>query len=133
MTPVNQTKLYAPDAIHNGNCFAACLATLLDLPLWMVPPFDDMFGRSDWSARVDEWLTRMCALVRVRTDGHVLDRLPEFYMASGLSPRGVRHSVIYSNGALVHDPHPSRAGIASVEWTWHLEPVQQDGGVVERR
>jgi hypothetical protein len=124
VTPVKQSKLYAADAIHNGNCFAACLASLLDLPLWMVPPFDDMFGRSDWSVRVDEWLERMFRLRRVRTDESSTATLPEFYIASGLSPRGVRHSVIYSRGEMVHDPHPSGAGIASVEWTWHLEPLQ---------
>jgi hypothetical protein len=133
MTPVNQSKLYAADAIHNGNCFAACLASLLDLPLWMVPPFEDMFGRSDWSDRVDEWLTRVHGFIRVRTEGHVVDGLPEFYIASGLSPRGVRHSVIYSAGVMVHDPHPSKAGIASVEWTWHFAPVPPDGGEVVRR
>lgn len=121
MTPVKQSKLYAPDAIHNGNCFAACLASMLDLPLWMVPPFEDMFGRSDWSERVDEWLRRVWRLERVRTEGHKVDVMPEFYIGSGLSPRGVRHSVIYSNGIMVHDPHPSRSGIQNVEWTWHFE------------
>ncbi len=122
MTPAKQSKLYVPDAIHPGNCLAACLASLLDLPLWMVPPFEDMFNRSDWRDRIDEWATRMFGLVLVRTDGHPIAELPEFYIASGLSPRGVRHSVIYSGGALVHDPHPSGAGIASVEWCWHFRP-----------
>lgn len=125
MTPVMQSKLYAADAIHNGNCFGACLASLLDLPLWMVPPFEDMFGRSDWRERVDEWLTRMLGLELVRTDGHEPGALPELYIASGLSPRGVRHSVIYRRGALVHDPHPSGAGIAAVEWCWHLSPTSR--------
>lgn len=132
MTPVSQSKLYATDAIHNGNCFAACLASLLDLPLWMVPPFEDMFGRSDWNARVDEWLERVWRLRRIRIDGHEPSRLPEYYIASGISPRGVRHSVIYRGIDLVerradvicHDPHPSGAGIAVVEWTWHLEPME---------
>lgn len=124
MTPVQQSKLYAADAIGNGNCFAACLASLLDLPLWMVPPFEDMFGRSDWHARVDEWLDRIHRVRLVRTDGHETGQLHEFYIASGLSPRGVRHSVIYTSGHLVHDPHPSGAGIAAVEWCWHLEPIQ---------
>jgi hypothetical protein len=121
MTPVMQSKLYVPDAIHRGNCFAAALASLLDLPLWMVPPFEEMFDRSDWRERVDQWLERMFRLRLVRTDGHAIDALPEFYLGSGLSPRGVRHSVVYSRGELVHDPHPSGAGIRDVEWTWHLE------------
>lgn len=135
MTPVMQSKLYTKDAIHNGNCLAACLASLLDLPLWMVPPFEDMFARSDWFERVEEWLARMFTLRLIRTDGHEEGPWPEFYIASGLSPRGVRHSVIYRRGYLnaadiyraghlAHDPHPSGAGIASVEWCWHLAPIE---------
>jgi hypothetical protein len=121
VTPVYQSKLYSAEAIHNGNCFAAALASLLDLPLWMVPPFEDMFSRSDWFARVETWLHQMFRLRLVRSEEHEPARLPEFYIASGLSPRGVRHSVIYRAGELAHDPHPSGAGIASVEWCWHLE------------
>jgi hypothetical protein len=125
MTPVSQTKLATADGIHPGNCFAAALASLLDLPLWMVPPFEDMFGRTrgDWFERVEVWLERFFTLELVRSDGHQRERLPAFYIASGVSPRGLRHSVIYSNGVLVHDPHPSGAGIAEVEWTWHLKPI----------
>jgi hypothetical protein len=118
--PVSQSKLYAPDAIHNGNCFAATLASLLEIPLWMVPPFEDMFSRSDWRDRVDKWLDRMFHLQLVRLEGHETEVLPEFYIACGLSPRGVGHSVIYRRGALAHDPHPSGAGIAGVERTYHL-------------
>lgn len=125
MTPVMQSKLYAKDAVHNGNCFAACLASLLDLPLWMVPPFEDMFARSDWFPRVEDWLERLFHLRLVRTDGHELAALPEFYIGSGLSARGVRHSVIYRTGELAHDPHPSGAGVTAVEWTWHMEPVEK--------
>lgn len=121
-----QSKLYAKDAIHNGNCYAACLASLLDLPLWMVPPFEDMFGRSDWHWRAQDWLARMFRLELVRTEGHDPSNLPEYYVASGLSPRGVRHSVIYRAGELVHDPHPSGAGIAAVEWCWHLAPAEKE-------
>lgn len=123
MKPVAQSKLYSPEAIHNGNCYAACLASLLELPLWMVPPFEDMFGRPDgvWWHRAEDWMERLLRARLVRREGHDLDRLPEFYIASGLSARGVRHSVIYSRGELVHDPHPSGSGIAAVEWTWHVE------------
>jgi hypothetical protein len=120
MTPVKQSKLYVPDGIHNGNCYAACLASLLDLPLWMVPPWEDMFGRGAWYQRTEEWLQRMFGLTILRTKGHEVEAMPEFYIANGLSPRDVYHSVIFSAGKLVHDPHPSNAGIAEVEWTWHL-------------
>lgn len=112
---------------------AACYASLLDLPLWMVPPFEDMFARAEWRDRVDAWLLRMFGLELRRTDGHQVDQLPEYYIGSGLSPRGVRHSVIYRAGDLVHDPHPSGDGILAVEWTWHLVPAERIGKLVTGR
>lgn len=123
MRKVKQDRLYSPEGIGNGNCFAACLASLLDIPLWMVPPFDQMFGRGDdYRQRCDEWLARLFKLKLVKRDGHFDGAdLPEFYIANGPSPRGVYHSTIYSAGKLVHDPHYSDGGIAEVKWTWHLE------------
>lgn len=130
MTPVNQSKLYQPDGIHNGNCLAACLASLLDIPLWMVPPFDQMFGREDWRERIDDWLKRMFQKQRIRTEGHEIlnsEKRPEYYIANGPATCGVCHSVIYRHGQLAHDPHPAKSGLLSVEWTWHLEPVAGSG------
>jgi hypothetical protein len=123
VTPVKQTKLFSPEGIHNGNCLAACFASLLDLPLWMVPPWEDMFGRGDYWSRIDTWLARMFGLELVVVDGHPLDELPEFYMAVGVSARGVHHAVIYSAGQLVHDPHYSDAGIKGVETCRFLRPI----------
>lgn len=120
MIPVKQDRLYAEDGIGNGNCLAACLASLLELPLWMIPPFDQMFGRSDWRARVDEYLGRVHGMQLIQTDGHELAALPEFYIACGMSAREVMHAVVYSHGELVHDPHWSNGGIVAVEYTRHL-------------
>jgi hypothetical protein len=124
MKPVKQTKLYSADGIHSGNCLAACLASLLDLPLWMVPPFEDMFGRGDHTSRMVEWLNTMFKLELIWEDGHPVDELPEFYIAVGRSPRGVHHAVIYSKGAMVHDPHFSDAGIAEVDSVKYLAPLE---------
>lgn len=125
MKPVTQSKLYQEDAPMRGNCRAACVASLLEIPLWMVPPIEDMRGDLQ-EERWNDWLDRMFGLEFVRNHG---DGVPpaEFYIACGPSPRGVGsiyHSVVYSNGQLVHDPHPSGAGVQRVEWTWHLRPVQ---------
>lgn len=38
-------------------------------------------------------------------------------------PRGVSHMVVYHDGKLAHDPHPSRAGILEVKRTWVLAPL----------
>lgn len=45
------------------------------------------------------------------------------YLASGISPRGVHHMVVMKDGKLVHDPHPSKAGIGEVEHLWLIVPI----------
>ncbi len=43
----------------------------------------------------------------------------EYYMAWGTSPRGIKHSVIYSKGKLVHDPHPDGGGVKDItNYVW---------------
>lgn len=122
MTPVKQSQLYAEDGIGNGDCFAAALASLLDIPLWMVPPFHQMFGRRGnvWRERAEEWLRRFFSVDLVRTEGDLAGCF-SFYIANGPSSRGVHHSCIYFDGQLVHDPHPSNEGITAVEWCYRLE------------
>ena len=56
MKPVPQTVLYGEHTTGNGNCVDACLASLLEFPLWMVPPFYAMWGRKDRFSRIDDWL-----------------------------------------------------------------------------
>lgn len=129
MIPVMQTKLYSPQGIHSGNCLAACLASILEVPLWMVPCWEDMFGRNgEWRLRIDEWLERFFRLRMVRREGHDTDDIHGYYIASGQSARGVAHSCVYHAGHMRHDPHPSDAGIIAVDFTWHFEPVAMEGG-----
>lgn len=133
MKPVMQSKLYQADAPMRGNGHAAALASLLEIPLWMVPAFEDMDYQRK-TEREPEWLRRFFGLRLVKTRQHDVDVLPEFYIACGPSPRGtdadpIYHSVIYSRGALVHDPHPSGSGVRAVEWTWHLEHIEPVMGI----
>jgi len=117
-----QSKLYQPDAPQRGNCRAASVASILEIPLWMVPAIEDMRGDVQ-EERWEEWVQRFFGLTFTRTQGHEPLRLPEFYIACGPSPRGagIYHSVVYRRGELAHDPHPSGAGVTAVEWTWHFE------------
>lgn len=126
MTPVAQSKL-AQQALQLGNCFAACVASLIDADLWMVPAFEDARHGVSAASLADQWLRRFCGQTLIRTDGHAVEAMPEFYIANGRSPRGGYHSVIYSAGALVHDPHPLGGGLIDVEWTWHLSSLAPSG------
>lgn len=62
MKPILQTQLYGENAMGNGNCVAAAMASVLELPLWMVPPWEQMFGRDDWQKRRREWLAQVLGL-----------------------------------------------------------------------
>lgn len=121
MTPVDQLHLHSdePDA-EFGDCFRACVATLLDLPALEVPHF---CRRPDpavqWLKRTQDWLARRGLLyVEVNAVPWAYLQRPRrpLVIAGGKSPRGAfGHNVVgeisRDGFRLVHDPHPSRAGL----------------------
>ncbi len=126
MKPVSQTLF--GDKI--GNCFAACIASLLELPINEVPNFC-AYPADSWTEKLDEWLAaRGLFSVEVRLDPEkpVLYPVPVgvFCILTGPSPRGsFLHSVIGGSVRcgeqhgfeIVHDPHPSGAGFGGVPAT----------------
>lgn len=109
---------------ERGNCYSACVASILGLPLENVPNFcaiDD-----DWFVKANEWLHENCGVVVLSFSGEdpLVNHQQEYgesvvYIATGRSPRGDwHHSVLWKNGCVLHDPHPSRAGIVGrpIEW-----------------
>lgn len=106
----------------NGNCFEACVASILELPLDEVPTF--VGGNSE------EWFEAFAAWMATR--GHAAAYLPH---APGMRPigyhigasdfhsvDGVRtaHAVVALDGTVVHCPHPSRAGLTQPIRYWTL-------------
>lgn len=122
MIPVDQDKFGLP----HGNCMAACVASVLELPLAEVPNFVD-HGDQWWAKLVEFLASRGFAVVWCRREAYACDQIDlspmiasgHFLIVSGQSPRGdFLHCVIEHRGKLVHDPHPSRAGIVNPE-RWH--------------
>lgn len=122
MTPVDQ------DIFEDGrgNCFAACIASLLDLPLSDVPNFSE---HENCDAAAENWLNdrglTLFVMKFLDTESLASVYFPGPYrecVVAGPSPRpaanGRRkgHAVVgRTNGygiALLHDPHPSREFIA---------------------
>lgn len=133
MIPVTQTKVVVlnskGDMVVHGNCFAAAIASILELPLTEVPNFETLFGINDtyYYEVLHKWLGHLG--YEIYTDEkfkcfHGDDSKSEFkellkdkyYLVSGKSPRGVQHICIYKNGIMVHDPHPTREGILTEEY-----------------
>jgi hypothetical protein len=45
------------------------------------------------------------------------------HMMSGMGNRGLRHAVVARRGEMIHDPHPSRAGLLDVDRIYLFVPV----------
>lgn len=98
-TPVYQSR-EGPD----GDCYEACLASILGLPLAAVPPL----GREGWAARLRKWLATLGLRPEFLTGaapapaGYAVASCPHF--------TGANHAVVTLGGETVHDP--SRRGLA---------------------
>lgn len=122
VTPQKQTIFGSP----NGNCFATCVASLLDLPLEDVPNFcaDE---NEDWFDGFQKWLTErgMYAIDLKVVDEPFLRPVPDgtLVILTGMGARGLLHCVIASyrlkdglhTWEHVHDPHPNNTFIEDVQ------------------
>lgn len=101
MRPVDQTT-YGP---NDGNCFSACIASILEIPLAEVPRFMNV------SAALMRWLAeRGLSATLYYSDEFVP---PGYSIAAGPSKRfaGRMHACVAFDGVVVHDPHFSREGL----------------------
>jgi hypothetical protein len=108
---------------ERGNCFAACIASLIGVPLKKVPNFMAIYqpekGEADpWYDNVLEWLGRFGLVLMSYESDPFLEAAAASEMhkrtimvASGPGPRGHRHCVLWRYGKLHHDPHPSDDGL----------------------
>ena len=115
MIPVTQTRTGA-----DGNCFAACLASILEIPLRSVPDFGDgddfLEQAADFLAKHGLYYVQIppndAAFAAMCGAGDI------FHTIEGTSPRGGQHAVVGLNGEMVWDPHPEDGtgrGLVSVE------------------
>lgn len=133
MIPVTQTKVVVRNSKGNtvvrGNCFAAAIASLMEVSITEVPNVEVLFDVDgvSWYGVMDAWIRANGHEIITNNNYKVFHNPAEFnqdtrdallselsgkyYMASGMSPRGVMHVCIYKEGVMVHDPHPTREGI----------------------
>ncbi len=149
MIPVTQTKVQVKDSVGNivvrGNCYAACIASILEVPITEVPNMevfyhlDNGYGEEvmrtfliskGWELRSDdrfecfhhEFLYEMYGEDKYH---YLREKLADkYYLVSGKSSRGIQHICIYKNGKLVHDPHPTREGLETIQHFETLEKIQ---------
>ncbi|MGN6438517.1 MAG: hypothetical protein ACTHMM_18380 [Agriterribacter sp.] len=139
MIPVTQTKVVVNkstgEKVVHGNCYAACIASIMGLPITEVPNVEVLFDIDDfyWSQVMHTWLNSKGWELYTNNDFKVFhdehygvndgrreDYLNscsgKYYLVSGKSPRGVMHMCVYKDGQLVHDPHPTREGVSTCEY-----------------
>ncbi len=122
MIPVNQKFLQEPDNGSIGDCWRACIASVLELPIDDVPHFGELDVRIGMKMQLlllhEHGLTlysmygegSMSNHPEMQKDDH------EYYFAIGPSPRdkNVNHQVVCHKGKIVHDPHPDKTGLAGI-------------------
>jgi len=133
MKPVYQTIM--DDVL--GDCFRACVASIFEFPIERMPNFWEQTqdGPEFWRLN-DEWANKYlgyrCVSMRVaKSDMDIVEDV--LCIACAKSPRGeVDHAVVWKNG-VVHDPHPSNAGLAEEPDTFTvfipLDPARQRNGL----
>lgn len=123
MKPVFQRHLRGPSAdpdAEPGDCMAAALASVLELPLEAVPNFATVEGPLGWWDAMRGWLRDEGAdLACVSSPADVTwhaDTPPErrLVLAAIPSPRGGwSHTVVADErGVVVHDPYPGPTSCA---------------------
>lgn len=150
MIPVTQTKVVVRNSkdelIVYGNCFAAVVASMLELPIQEVPNVETLYfleGKLEfygldvmnvflegkgWELMNDGRFSVFHDSKWGIGEGYTHSRQDaldychdKYYLVSGKSTRGVSHICIYKNGYLVHDPHPTREGLISIHFFQTLE------------
>ena len=126
MKPVDQT-LFRPSAGRAaGNCWQAAVASLFELELAQVPNFMDGDYEPDSTEPFERYVAwcRSFGFTVVTCDQPVFDALG---IGTGKSPRGdFLHAVVTLGTEVVHDPHPSRAGVVgllTVDYFMPLNPA----------
>lgn len=100
MKPVMQTKT----AEGEGNCFNACVASLLEIEIDTIPEWEEKPG---WSLEFEKWLSARFRMYPIWINRPFSLRPFGYYILSGKSPRGEdHHSIVMFNGEFSHDPFP---------------------------
>jgi len=111
---------------EEGNCFAACIASLLEVKLGEI----DLIMGGDWYNRFNAWLApRGLAYFEI----YFTEPLPpsvfgaiaadQLWVAVGPTPRGLLHAVVMRGETLAHDPHPSAVGLSAIHGAGFLVPL----------
>ena len=110
MIPIQQTRTG-----KGGNCFQACVASLLEMPLSDVPDFCNLYPK-DWFLQFGSWLKpRGMSAIMIKYDdkADLAEVLKDQYVLAGgkSAVRDIPHEVVWMNGEVMWDPAPEQKGL----------------------
>ena len=136
MKPVNQTLFGdGTNGSDYGNCFPACLASILEYPLQDIPNFCE--DKDNWFQHANMWLSEFgLSYFDCKMGVADLEHNSQhwgYHLICGQSARGaILHNVVGKEGKIVHDPHPSKLGLIGEreDWSYGLIIVRDPAGFV---
>lgn len=128
MIKINQTILHDPENKISGNCFTACVASILECNIDSVPYFtEELFQlpvgerASEFEKRILKWFHKKgYSYIEIPVNFEVLPSWTEYmqkretyHIIVGESPRfsGGYHACVGKYGEIIFDPHPSHKGL----------------------
>ena len=127
MIPQKQTIFTDVQNDIKGNCFTACLASLLDIPIEQVPYFppyeDDWFDIFLSFLETNNFEFKGIFDISTTPQWKEFKGIDGYVIVGGKSPRNVNnhHGVIYKLGEPYFDPHPDNTFITEEEDVWLIE------------
>lgn len=118
-----------PESI--GDCHAACLATILEVPIEGVPRVKgtETTDIETWWAELGNWLNSDNWYLFKYTISDKVNQMwlspsdPPVWIAGGESQRGGLHCVVMQGNDMFHDPHQSRSGLIGITFAEILVSV----------
>lgn len=138
MKPQDQEFLHEPEKGVLGDCLRACVASVLEVDRAEVPHFVALgVGDTDdegleWWFELQNWLSTRELECWYLAKEEFEPELVSFasygeLLVSGKTVRGggkVSHvCVAEPDGSVLHDPHPSRAGLISIDGYYLFAPI----------
>lgn len=66
--------------------------------------------------RIDQYYDKEDTVEEMKITNWLKNNPNTVYSASGNSSRGCKHIVLFMNGEMIHDPHPSNEGLLSIDY-----------------
>lgn len=117
MIKIYQTK-YSDNLGTKGNCFRACIASLFEIDIKYIPPFEDS---NNWQDMFFDFLD----LIDCEYEG--IGKIENINNYEGINGYNIvygesfrenvknGHSVIFYKNEMIHDPHPSNTGLKTYD------------------